>query len=86
MWRNENVGDILRRLERGYFWSRVHYPMANPIKEPILEQLVQFLWVNVKMYIKYRPPMASIPISPAYVISTIVASTEKSHPVETVFQ
>jgi hypothetical protein len=23
--------------------------MANPIKEPILEQRVQFLWVSVKM-------------------------------------
>jgi hypothetical protein len=40
MWRNANVGDILRSLERRYFWSRVHYPMANPIKEPILEKLI----------------------------------------------
>jgi hypothetical protein len=55
--------------------------MANPIKEPNLEQLVQFLRVNVKMDRKSRPPMASIPISPASVILTIVASTEKSHPV-----
>jgi hypothetical protein len=86
MWRNENARDILRRLERGYFWSRVHYPMANPIKEPILEQLVQFLRVNVKMDRKSRPPMASIPISPASVISTIVASTEKAHPVATICQ
>jgi hypothetical protein len=37
MWRNKNAWHILRRLERGYFWSRVHYSMANPIKEPILE-------------------------------------------------
>jgi hypothetical protein len=74
MWRNENARDILRRLERGYFWSRVHYPMSNPIKEPNFEKLVQFLRVNVKMDRKYRPPMASIPISLASFISTIVAS------------
>jgi hypothetical protein len=53
--------------------------MANPIKEPSLEQLVQFLWVSVKMDSKSRPHMASITISPASVILTIVASTEKSH-------
>jgi hypothetical protein len=57
------------------FRSRVHYYMANLIKEPILEQLVQFLRINVKMYRKSRPPMACIPISPASVIFSIVAST-----------
>jgi hypothetical protein len=67
MWRNENAGNILRRMEMGYFWSRVHYPMANPIKEPILEQLVQFLRVNIKMDRKSRPPMALISISPVSV-------------------
>jgi hypothetical protein len=86
MWRNENAWDILRRLERGYFWSRVHYPMANPIKEPSLEHLVQFLQVNVKMDRKSRPPMALIPISPTSIISTIVTSTEKDHLVVTIFQ
>jgi hypothetical protein len=86
MWRNENARDVLRRLERGSFWSRVHYSMANPIKEPILEQLVQFLGINIKMDRKSRPPMASIPISPASVISAIVAPTEKTHPVATVCQ
>jgi hypothetical protein len=60
--------------------------MANPIKEPSLEQLVQFLRVNIKMDRKSRPPMASIPISPASVISTIVASTEKSHHVAIICQ
>jgi hypothetical protein len=58
--------------------------MANPIKEPSLEQRVQFLRVNIKMDRKSRPPMASIPISPASVISTIAASTEKDHPVATI--
>jgi len=37
MWRNENARDVLRRLKRGSFWSRVNYSMANPIKEPNLE-------------------------------------------------
>jgi hypothetical protein len=68
MWRNANGRDILSRLKRGYFWSRVHYSMANLIKEPILEQLVQFLRINVKMDRKFRPPMTSVPISPTYVI------------------
>jgi hypothetical protein len=86
MWRNMNSRDILRRLERGYFWSRVHYSMDNPIKEPSLEQLVQLLRVNVKMDRKSRPPMDSIPISRASVISTIVASIEKANPVATICQ
>jgi hypothetical protein len=34
----------------------------------------------------FRPPMASIPISPAFVILAIVASTEKYHAVEVVHQ
>jgi hypothetical protein len=86
MWRNNNSRDISRRLERKSFWSRVNYSMANPIKEPNLEQLVQFLRVIVKMDKKSRPPMASIPISLASVILTIVASTEKTHPVATICQ
>jgi hypothetical protein len=82
----ENARDILRRLKRGSFWSRVHYPMANPIKKPILEQLVQFLRIIIKMDRKSRPPIVSIPISPASVILAIVASTEKSHLVATIHQ
>jgi hypothetical protein len=31
---------------------------------------------------KYRPSMASVPISPASVISAIDAPTKKSHPVQ----
>jgi hypothetical protein len=84
MWRNENAKNILRRLEMGYLWLRVHYPMANPIKEPFWQQLVQFLRVSVKMDRKFRPPMASVPISPASVISTSVVSIEKSHSVATI--
>jgi hypothetical protein len=48
MWRNGNTRDILRRLERECLWLRVHYSMENPIKEPILEQLIQLLRINVK--------------------------------------
>jgi hypothetical protein len=86
MWRNENVGDILRRLEMGSFYLRVHYSIPNPIKEHNLEQLVQLLRVRVTMDRKYRPLMASIPISPTSVISAIVSSTEKTHPIATVCQ
>jgi hypothetical protein len=84
MWRNRNVRDILRRLERGSLYSTVHYSMANPIKEPNLEQLVQFLRISVKMDRKSRPLMALIPISSASVILAIVVSTEKAHPVAVV--
>jgi hypothetical protein len=85
MWRNDNTRDILKRLERGSFWSRVHYSMDNPIKEPNLEQLVQLLRIIVKMDRKFRPPMASVPISPPSVISAIATPIE-THPVATVRQ
>jgi hypothetical protein len=60
--------------------------MANPIKEPILEQMVHFLQGNVQVDRKSRPLMASIPISPSSFILTIVASTETNNPVATIFQ
>ena len=60
--------------------------MANLIKEPNLEQLVQFLWVSVKMDRKSRPHMALIQISTASVIFSIVVCTEKSHHVATICQ
>jgi hypothetical protein len=85
-WRNGNVKDVLRRLERRYFWSRVHYSMTNIVKEPSLEQLVQLFRINIKMDGKSRPFMALVPISPAYVISSIVAPTEKVHLVAVVRQ
>jgi hypothetical protein len=86
MWRNGNTMDVLSRLERRYFWSRVHYSMTNPIKEPILEQLVQFFRIGVKMDRKSRPSMASVPISPASIIFSSVSPTEKSHHVTIVRQ
>jgi hypothetical protein len=47
MRRNENSKDVLR-LERRSFYLRVYYSMPNPVKEPILEQLVQFLGITSK--------------------------------------
>jgi hypothetical protein len=64
----------------------MHYSMTNPIKEPILEQLVHLLRINVKMDRKASPPMASIPISFSSVISSIVAPTKKIHHVAAVHQ
>jgi hypothetical protein len=59
--------------------------MANQIKKPILKQLVQLLWINIEMNIKPRPSMASLPVTSASVISSITRSTEKTHPVATIF-
>jgi hypothetical protein len=85
MWRNENARDVLR-LERRSFWSRVYYSMTNLVKEPNLEQLVQFLGINIKMDGKSRPSRPSVPISPASVISSMAAPTEETHPVAVVHQ
>jgi hypothetical protein len=77
MWGNGNAMDVLRRMKRGRYWTRVNYSMENPIKEPILEKLVQFLRIDVKMDGKSRPPLALNLISPASVISAIATSTKK---------
>jgi hypothetical protein len=71
-------------MERGSFSSRMHYSMANPIKEPNLEKLVQFLRINIKMDGKSSPSMSSVAISPAFVISPIDTPNEKTHPVATI--
>jgi hypothetical protein len=68
-----------RQLEMRYLWSRVYYSMTNPIKEPNLEQLVQFLGINIKMDGKSRPSRLLVPISPAFVISAMIAPTEETH-------
>jgi hypothetical protein len=60
--------------------------MTNPVKEPILKHLVQLLGINIKMDGKSRPFRTLVPISPAYVISSIVAPTEKVHLVAVVRQ
>jgi hypothetical protein len=60
--------------------------MTNPIKNPSLEQLVQFLGINIKMNGKSRSSRTSLPISPTSVISAMDAPTEETHPVETIIQ
>jgi len=76
----------MRMLERGPLWLWMQDAMTNRIKKSILKQLVQLLWINIKMNKKSRPSMASIPISPASVISTIATSTKKTHHVATICQ
>jgi hypothetical protein len=85
MSRNENARDVLR-LEGGSLWPRVYYSMTNLVKKPILEQLVQFLGINIKMNGKSRPSRTSVPISPASVISSMAAPTEETHPIAIVHQ
>jgi hypothetical protein len=80
MKRNKNASDVLR-LEGGSLWSRLHYSLPDPVKEPNLEQLVQFLGINLKMNGKSRPSRPSVPVSPSFVISAIVAPTVETHPV-----
>ena len=77
MWGNMNAGKILRLLKRGPFRSRMKYPMENQIKEPNLKQMVQILWINIKVNRKLRPPMASLPVTSASIIPAITAPTEK---------
>jgi hypothetical protein len=59
----------------------MQYPMANQIKEPSLKQLVQLLRIIIKVNTKSRPPMASMPVTLAFVILTITSLHEKTHPV-----
>jgi hypothetical protein len=86
MWGNRNVRKILRLSKIGPLTLRMQYPMANQIKEPSLKQLVQLLQISIKVNRKLRPPMASMPVTPASVISAITAPTEKTHPVEIISQ
>jgi len=81
--RHGNTRDVLR-LEGRSFWSRLYYSLPNPVKEPNLEQLVQFLGVNIKMYGKYRHSRISVPISSTSIIFAMVSPTEETHPVEIV--
>jgi hypothetical protein len=48
MRRHKNTRDILR-LEGRPLWSRLNYPLPNPIEEPSLKQLVQLLGIDIKM-------------------------------------
>ena len=73
--RHKNSKDVLR-LEGGSLWSRLYYSLLDLVKEPNLEQLVQFLGINIKMNGKSRPSRPSVTVSSASVISAIVATTE----------
>jgi hypothetical protein len=53
--------------------------MTNLVKEPSLEQVVQFLGISIKMNGKYRPSRPSVPISPTSIISTMVALIEETN-------
>jgi hypothetical protein len=64
----------------------MQYPMANQIKKLILKQLVQLLWIIIKVNRKSRPSMASLPVTFASVISAINAPAEKTHPVAIIYQ
>jgi len=81
-----NAEKITRLLKRGPFRSMMQYPMANQIKEPNLKQLVQLLWINIKVNRKLRPPVSSMPVTPASVISVITSPTEKTHLVAIISQ
>jgi hypothetical protein len=85
MRRNTNAKDILR-LEGVSLWSRLYYSFPDPVKEPILEQLVQFMGINIKMNGKSRPSRPSVPVSPSSIISSMAAPTEETHPVVSICQ
>jgi hypothetical protein len=51
-------------------------------EESSLENMVQILWTNIKMYGKPRSFMTPLPILFASIASTITASNEEAHPEE----
>jgi hypothetical protein len=72
---------VVLRLEGRSLWSRLYYSFPNPVKEPILEQLVQFLGINIKMNGESRPSRPSVLVSSSSIISTMSAPTEETHPI-----
>jgi hypothetical protein len=48
MRRNMDTGNILG-LEGRPLWSRLNYPLSNPIEESNLKKLVQLLRIDIKM-------------------------------------
>jgi hypothetical protein len=85
MRRHRNTRDVLR-LEGRSLWSRLYYSFPNPVKEPSLEQLVQFLGISIEMNGESRPYRPSILVSSSSIISSMVSPTEEIHPVATVLQ
>jgi hypothetical protein len=80
MRRHMNTRDILR-LEGRSLWSGLYYSFPNPVEEPSLEQLVQFLGVNIKMNGESRPSRPSVPVTSSSIISAMAAPAEETHPV-----
>jgi hypothetical protein len=66
-------------LEGRPFWPRLDYPLSNPVEKSILEELVQLLWIYIKMYRKPWPSRAFVPISSSPVISAMASSAEEAH-------
>jgi len=61
--------------------SSLYYSFPNPVKEPILKQLVQFLGINIKINGESMPSRLSILVSSSSIISSMDAPTEETHPV-----
>jgi hypothetical protein len=80
MRRHMNTRDVLRLKGRS-LWSRLYYSLPDPVKEPNLEQLVQFLGVNIKMNGESRPSRPSVPVTSSSIISSMAAPAEETHPV-----
>jgi hypothetical protein len=78
MRRHRNTRDVLR-LKGGSLWSRLYYSLLDPVKEPSLEQLVQFLGVNIKMNGESMSSRPSAPVTSSSIISTMASPTEETH-------
>jgi hypothetical protein len=59
--------------------SRLYYLFPDLVKEPNLEQLVQFPGINIKMNGESRPSRPSVRVSSSFIISTMAISTEEYH-------
>jgi hypothetical protein len=73
-----NTRDFLS-LKGGSLWLRLYYSLPNPVKEPSLEQLVQFMGVNIKMNGESRPSRPSVPITSSSIIYAMAAPDEETH-------
>jgi hypothetical protein len=49
MGRHRDTRNILG-LEGRPLWSRLNYPLPNPIEKPSLKKLVQLLRIDIEMY------------------------------------
>jgi hypothetical protein len=70
---------VLMCLEGWYFRSGLKNPLAYKVDEPNLENMVQFLGVDIKLYGEPRSSVTPLPIFSTSFTSSITTSTEKSH-------